>query len=357
MRPRLLDLGPDTLAEYLGGPGRARAVFRSLSCGRDPFHDADLADGLRRRLREAVAPIPIPIRNIRRARDGTTKLLLGLPGGGSVETVLIPEKSRTTLCVSSQVGCVRGCRFCLTATMGLERNLEVAEIMAQVLVGLEQAAALELPPLRNLVFMGMGEPLDNWAAVRRALDTLVDGRGFGFGPRHVTVSTVGPSPRAIERLAHCPTRIAWSLHAARDGVRRSLVASQRASVHALREAFKHLFESRKDPLFVEITLMDGVNDTLEDARAALELFRDFPSEVRFNLLPMNPTDRGYRPSAPRAVALFLDTLRDGGHFALTRTPRGQDASAACGQLAVLGELSSGSPSGPITTQSVRRPGG
>lgn len=335
MRPRLLDLGPNALTEHLDGPGRSREVFRSLAAGRDPFHDPHLAAGLRRRLRDRVDPLTLPNRNTRRAEDGTTKLLLELPDGRAVETVLIPEKTRTTLCVSSQVGCVRGCGFCLTATMGLVRNLDVGEIMSQVHAGLAHAAALELPPLRNLVFMGMGEPLDNWTHVRAAIDILVDGRGFGFGPRHVTVSSVGPSPRAILRLEGCPTRLAWSLHAAREDVRRGLVASQRHTVQALRDAFVEIYSARKDPLFVEMTLMAGVNDQPEDAEAAIALFGAFPNEVRFNLLPMNPTDRGFRPSPPAAVESFLERLRGAGHFALTRTPRGQDASAACGQLAVI----------------------
>ena len=133
--------------------------------------------------------------------------------------------------------------------------------------------------------MGMGEPLDNWPAVQRAIDVLTDDRAFGFGARHVTVSTVGPTPRSIARLADCPVRIAWSLHAARDSTRRELVQTQRHSVTELLRAFSDLFRNRKDPLFVELTLIDGVNDRVEDAEAILRLFEGFPSEVRFNALP------------------------------------------------------------------------
>lgn len=330
-RPLLAE-SPARLADVLGGAGRSRMVFRALARGEDPHAPSVLPEGLRRRVADATAPI----RTVERARsvaaDGTVKLLLEV-GGHQVECVLIPERSRTTLCVSSQRGCARGCAFCLTAELGLEANLAPEDVVAQVHHGIRVVEQLRMPPLRNLVFMGMGEPLDNWRAVRPAIDVLVDGRGFGFGPRHVTVSTVGPSPRAIERLAGCPTRLAWSLHAARDEVRRSLVSTQRHPVELLRDAFSAVFATRKDPLFVEITLMEGVNDAPLDATAVLQLFDGFPREVRFNLLPMNPSRDGLRPSPPDRVERFAAELRRAGRFAMVRRARGQDALAACGQLA------------------------
>jgi 23S rRNA (adenine2503-C2)-methyltransferase len=219
--------------------------------------------------------------------------------------------------------------------MGLSRNLPAEEIVAQVHRALAVAKEEGLPPLRNIVFMGMGEPLDNWASVEASLRALVDGRGFGFGPRHVTVSTVGPSPRAIARLIACPTRIAWSLHAADDATRRGLVATQRHPVTDLRDAFAEVFRARRAPLFVELTLIEGVNDAPADAEAAAALLADVPTEVRFNLLPMNPTGRDLRPSPPARVDAFAATLRRAGHFTMVRQARGQDESAACGQLATL----------------------
>lgn len=336
MRPALLDLDVAALTERLDGPGRARMVFRSLSHGRDPFSDPELPVGLKVRLGAAARPFAVTERLRTRAQDGTTKMLLRLPEReDAVECVLIPETSRTTLCVSSQVGCARGCSFCLTATMGLKSNLHKREILAQVHHALSVQRALGLPKLRNIVFMGMGEPLDNWHEVRGALEILIDGRGFGFGARHITVSTVASTPKRVLALADCPVRIAWSLHAARDPVRRALVTTQRHAVIELRDAFVAVFQSRKDPLFVEMTLMDGVNDAESDAEAAAALFATFPNEVRFNLLPLNPTDRGLFPSPPHRVAAFEARLRDAGYFAKVRTARGQDARAACGQLAVL----------------------
>lgn len=314
-------------------------IFVSLAAGRDPFCDPELPQGLKRRLVQVARPSYPDEAQRLRSVDGTTKLLLRLEAGDAVESVLIPEPTRTTMCVSSQVGCVRGCTFCQTATMGLIRNLGAEEIIAQVHLGLRVVEETGMSPLRNLVFMGMGEPLDNWTAVRGAIDCLVHPRGFGFGPRHLTLSTVAPTPSAVARLEGCPTRIAWSLHAGRDSVRRSVVQTQRHSVEDLRDAFKHLFSSRKDPLFVEMTLMDGINDRPEDAEAALRLFHGFPSEVRFNLLPMNPMLSGssmarLAPSTGPQVQAFSELLRSAGYFTMVRAARGTDARAACGQLAV-----------------------
>ncbi len=313
-------------------------VFRSLAEGRDPFADQALPRGLRERLREAVRPSRLRERARQRSTDGTAKLLLEWERDGAadaVEAVLIPEVSRTTLCVSSQVGCRRGCVFCRTGTMGLERNLGTEQILGQVHHGLRVAAELGLPRLRNLVFMGMGEPLDNWRSVRAALDVLLDGRGYGFGPRHVTVSTVGPSPASIARLAGCKARLAWSLHAADDAVRRRLIPTQKAPVEALRDAFRDLYRDRNEPLFVEMTLIADQNDRPEDADAALALFEGFPAEVRFNLLPMNPWGPSLRPSPPERVEAFAARLRSRGHFTRIRKARGAEDLAACGQLAVL----------------------
>lgn len=346
----LLALDPSQLAVRLESAARSRMVFRSLAAGRIPLEDPEVPVGLRRRLSGVTRTTEVEeVRRVR-SRDGTTKLLLRLDQRDSIEAVLIPERNRTTLCVSTQVGCARGCRFCLTATMGLSRNLEIEEIVAQVHAGLRIVGEEGLPPLRNLVFMGMGEPLDNWASVQAALTILLHPRGFGFGPRHVTVSTVAPSPSAVKRLEDCPTRIAWSLHSADDRVRRALVATQRHPVEALKAAFVRLFQGRRDPLFVEMTLIEGVNDGIADAEAAVELLADFPTEVRFNLLPMNQTVQirrpsrddegraaGLAPSPTARVRAFEAVLREAGHFAMVRAPRGADERAACGQLAIFPE--------------------
>lgn len=332
----LLSLSPNRLAAFLGSQTRARAVFRCLTEGKDPFTNGNLPPSLVRRL-SALSPTSVERRALARSQDRTLKLLLEVPGEkrkAHIETVLIPDGkgSRTTLCVSSQEGCIRGCTFCLTATMQRAQGLSAEGIVAQVFEGLKAVQAEQMPPLRNIVFMGMGEPLDNWKNVNKAVEILVDPRGFGFGPRHVTVSTVGPTPSAIHKLHALPTRIAWSLHAARDRVRKDLVATQRHSVEALAEAFREVFQKRKDPLFVEITLIRGINDRVEDAEAVLVLMKGFPAEIRFNLLVVNPTGRGHTPSEEPSVEAFAKVLRTGGHFVMRRKARGADANAACGQL-------------------------
>ncbi len=335
--PIVHGLTPAELSRHLDGPGRARQVFRALSSGADPFQPAVIPDGLRARLTTVARPQPLEIRARTVASDGTTKLALSFEDGAALECVLIPalrgdrdlDPTRVTLCVSSQVGCARGCRFCVTATMGLVRNLTVSEIVAQVHVGLAEARRRGWR-LRNLVFMGMGEPLDNAVNVRRALEILTDHRGFGFAPKHITLSTVGPRLGAVHRLAGWPARIAWSLHAALPRIRARLVPAPHPDVAALAGAFADVCAAERRPLFVEMTLMDGVNDRDEDMAAAAALFDSFPTEVRFNLIAMNPGRADLRPS-PR-VARCQDLLQAAGFFCSVRPPRGQDADAACGQL-------------------------
>jgi 23S rRNA (adenine2503-C2)-methyltransferase len=301
----LLAHSPQSLAEEIG-IAPAKAIFRDL--------------------RRGVSPSEMPLPQIRTrsvARDGTTKLLLALDDGALIESVLIPERSRTTLCVSTQVGCVRGCSFCLTATMNLVRNLEVHEIVAQLFLALSEA------PVRNVVFMGMGEPLDNAKAVRAALEIMI--HGFQIGPRHITVSTVAPTPKAVEQMIDWPAQLAWSLHAADDEVRRKMIPTARHSVKELYDVFADISKDR-DALFVEVTLIDGLNDRPEHAEAIAHLFTDFPVQVRINLLPMNPIGSQLQASQEHAVRAFQKLLMDAGYLCFLRRSRGVEERAACGQL-------------------------
>ena len=260
------------------------------------------------------------------AQDGTAKLLIELEDQSQVETVLLFEKSRATQCISTQVGCVRACTFCLTGTMGLKRNLTAEEIVGQIVIGGREAY------VRNIVFMGMGEPLDNLKEVEDALKTLTE--DMLFAPRHITMSTVAPSPTAVRRTTDWPCQMAWSLHAADDELRKQLIPTTRHDVKALRDAFAE----RPKSLFVEVALIAETNDHLEDAQAIAELFADYPEEVRINLLPMNPIETGdpkLRPSPEERVAAFQQHLRDAGFFCMRRKARGADENAACGQLVTL----------------------
>lgn len=334
MKPALLALPPPRLASVLGGPGRARSVFRALRNGLDPFAPGVLPAGLHDRVARMTRPTALEMVEAAPAADGSEKRVFRLEDGRRTETVLIPEARRTTLCISSQVGCRRGCTFCATATIRPVRHLGADEIVAQVLHA--RIALGDRPPLRNLVFMGMGEPLDNPVAVRAALESLVGTGGLGFAEKHVTVSTVAPSPQAVRRTVDWPARLAWSLHAAHDTLRARLVPTARFPVRALRAAFEAALGPRGRALFVEMTLIADINDRAEDAHAAAALFADFPLAVRFNLLPMNPVShRAFRPSPSNRVAAFETVLREAGFWVRTRRPRGRDRHAACGQLALI----------------------
>jgi 23S rRNA (adenine2503-C2)-methyltransferase len=267
-----------------------------------------------------------------RSVDGTTKLLLRAFDGAQVEAVMIPEERRNTLCVSTQVGCPLTCSFCATGALGFTRNLTTAEIVDQVL-----AARRRMPPdttLSNLVFMGMGEPLLNLPAVSEAIRLLADPRAFGLAPRRITVSTAGVLPQIGPLLEVAPIHLAVSLHATTDAVRDVLVPlNKRFPIAALLATLREEPRiNRRRPVFFEYTLMEGVNDSVEDARRLPRLLEGIPSKV--NVIPMNPhPDAPYRPPAPGVVDRFTAELHGAGLRVTLRRDRGRDIDAACGQLA------------------------
>ncbi len=323
---------PMELSELLGSAARAKAVFAEVRAGRDPMRT--LEPGLKQRLAKVSRAPDFAVEETSTATDGTTKLRIRLGDGARIETVLIPERARTTVCVSTQVGCIRGCGFCLTSTMGLLRNLSTEEILLQLVASRRVARTCALPNVRNVVFMGMGEPLDNRDEVGRALAILTDNEGHGVGARHVTVSTVAPTPAAVLNTSGWPGQLAWSLHAARPEVRKRLIPTARHSPRALLESFEaRLSGARRPTLFVEIALIDGINDQPIDADAAADLFRGTKLEVRFNLLPMNPGNGLGFQTSPRASQMKR-SLQAHGYFCSLRRPRGRDEHAACGQLVI-----------------------
>lgn len=323
-------LMPEELADIVGGTGRARTVWNALMRGDDPLEDADLSVSGRTCLHEQTRRAHLVVERCDVANCGTTKLRLGLVDGHRIETVLIPSQRRTTVCVSTQAGCARECIFCLTATMGLERGLTPAEIVGQVTGAIREARQRGLPLVRNVVFMGMGEPLDNLAAVKKSIAILCSPRALGLGPAHITLSTVGTTPKAILATRDLPVRMAWSLHAVDDTLRRELIPTARHSTVELRRAFIE----RGSSLFVTITLMEGVNDEPHHAEALAEFLKPFTAPVRVNLLPMNAGRKGLEPSSEPRARAFRQRVRARGFFCAIRRPRGLDASAACGQLAV-----------------------
>ena len=292
----------------------------------------DLPKDFRARLTErAVIEVPEPER-VTASQDGSRKLVFLLGDGSRVSSVLMPDDDRMTLCVSTQVGCGFECRFCLTGVMGLERSLGPAEILGQVLA----ANRLLAPAQRvtHIVFMGMGEPLANYAALVTSLRILTDVRlVVGYSPRRITVSTVGLVP-GIEKLGREGLRVnlAISLHAASDEVRSRLMPVNRAfDLAALMAALRRYPLAPRQRIFFEYVLLDGVNDAPEDARRLAALLRGLRAKV--NLIPFNDWEGAEfrRPPLPRILA-FQSVLLDAGVTTTVRWSKGEDIGAACGQL-------------------------
>ena len=292
----------------------------------------ELRPDLRARLEaETLLSLPEPVLS-RRSADGTEKVVLRLGDGEMVEAVLMPYRDRYTACISTQVGCAMGCVFCATGQMGFTRHLRPGEIVGQILY-LQQVAQDEGRELRNVVFMGMGEPLHNYDATMTAVDILADDKGLAMAPRHLTVSTVGLAP-AIRRLADeaRPVNLAVSLHGATDAERRALVpVARRWSLAELMDACRYYVAKRGRRIFFEWTLIAGENDTPEQAQALGRLLQGLDAHV--NLIPLNPTgDYGGAPSRREAIAAFKAILDGYGLPSTVRQRRGIDIDAGCGQL-------------------------
>ncbi len=279
----------------------------------------------------ARAPLPTwRLVSRREAPDGTTKLALQFDGT-TVESVLIPAEGRSTVCVSSQSGCTRHCRFCATATLGFTRPLTAGEIVLQY-----AAARIEAPasaPARNVVFMGMGEPMDNLDAVLAAVCWLTEEAAPRLSVRHVTVSTSGVLPGMRRFLRESRAHLALSLNATTDVQRESVMPHNRvwpigALLDALREDAARGTDRR---YFIEYVLWSGVNDSDEDARRLVGLLAALPAHV--NLIPHNPFDgNGFQPPSADRVLAFQRQVHEGGVRCLVRWPRGREVAAACGQL-------------------------
>jgi len=292
----------------------------------------NLPAALRDRLSELYDTRALEVERVQRSVDGTRKLLLRTHDAAAVEAVLIPEERRNTLCVSTQVGCPLACSFCATGALGFTRNLTTGEIVDQVLLARDQLDPDE--SLTNIVFMGMGEPLLNLPAVSEAVRLLTDPKAFAMAPRRVTVSTSGVVPKIRPLLELGPINLAISLHATTNEVRDVLVPLNRrfpleVLLGALRE---EPLVSKKRPVFIEYTLMEGINDSVADARRLVRLLDGIPSKV--NAIPMNPhPDAAERPPSDAVVDRFTAELHAAGVRVTLRRNRGRDIDAACGQLA------------------------
>ncbi|MFT5657878.1 MAG: 23S rRNA (adenine2503-C2)-methyltransferase [Gammaproteobacteria bacterium] len=296
----------------------------------------DMSKSLRERLQlEACLTLPV-VHQTQQSKDGTRKWLLNVDGTeNSIECVLIPEKTRTTLCISSQVGCTLNCTFCSTAKQGFNRNLTTAEIIAQLY--LAHHSMLQEGNERgitNVVMMGMGEPLMNFDAVMAAVDMMCDDYAYALSKRRVTISTVGVVP-AMERMRQVTdVSLAVSLHAPNDKIRDEIVPINRKypiqQLLAACRSYTDGYKSRK--ITFEYVMLKGINDSLECAQELAKLIRDIPCKL--NLIPFNPYPHAiYECSDKETIDRFREHVSSKGIITVTRRARGEDIDAACGQLA------------------------
>ncbi|SDD54431.1 23S rRNA m(2)A-2503 methyltransferase [Variovorax sp. CF079] len=345
----LLDFDLEGLAAFCEKLGekrfRATQLFRWIhQRGASDFaHMTDLAKSLREKLAGSARVEALPMITQHESADGTIKWLFDVGDGNAVEAVFIPEDDRGTLCVSSQAGCAVGCRFCSTGHQGFSRNLTTGEIVAQLWFAehflrkhLKRTPDQEGRVISNVVMMGMGEPLQNYAALVPALRTMLDDNAYGLSRRRVTVSTSGVVPM-IDRLgADCPVALAVSLHAPNDALRDDLVPLNRKyPIAELLEACqRYLAHAPRDFITFEYCMLDGVNDQPEHARQLVDLVRSQGISCKFNLIPFNPFPASglLRSPQPRVLA-FAKVLSEAGIVTTVRKTRGDDIDAACGQLA------------------------
>ncbi len=317
---------------------RARQVFRWIyRKGVTDFEQmSDLGKTLRVQLAEQFSISTPQLVQEARSIDGTRKFLFALHDGRRIESVYIPDTPKQTFCISSQVGCAMNCDFCLTGKMGFLRNLTPGEMVGQVRVLAAATGLLDKP--FNIVLMGMGEPLHNYDAVMAAMRILGDEHGLAVSPRRVTLSTVGIVP-GMERLAEEPVmpNLAVSLHATTDAQRDALVpVNKKYPLAQLMDACRRFPLKRRNRITFEYVLLDGVNDTPEDAHRLVRLVGDIKAKV--NLLPLNPAPGiPYERPSDERVDRFAQILADHHITVSVRKSRGRDIRAACGQLIVEGQ--------------------
>jgi len=344
-------------------PFRAKQLFRWLHQRGEfePEKMSDLSVPFRERLREAGVSEPFRVEQVHESKDGTRKLVFEAKDGARVESVIIPmtdvsdadagaapaddedeeplpSKARVTLCISTQFGCAMGCVFCASGQAGLVRGLRASEIVSQVYLAKRYLRPDE--QLGNLVYMGMGEPLHHYEQTVRSLRLLTHPEGLAMSPRRITVSTVGLTP-GIERLGrdfNGKIGLAISVHAPNDQTRdRIIPMNRRYPLAELMRALRAYPLPKRRRITIEYTLIDGVNDAPTHARELATLLRGIPSKV--NLIPMNPISASeLRAPKSEAVRRFQDILANAGYSCFVRTRRGDEVSAACGQLAMADDL-------------------
>jgi 23S rRNA (adenine2503-C2)-methyltransferase len=336
-RTNILNLSREQLTGWLAERGiaayRAGQILKWIHRRqKEDFSEmSDIAKEVRALLRQHFQIPRLEIRAVQTSADGTRKYLFGLEDGEAIESVLIPERDHFTLCVSTQVGCAQNCRFCLTAKSRLRRNLTCGEILSQVRDIKRRLADPER--LRNLVFMGMGEPLANLENLLCALETIVDSDvGLGFAAKRVTVSTAGLVPQMLEFGRRSRASLAVSLNAADNETRSRLMPiSARYPLEELLEACRSYPLPPGRRITFEYILIKGINDSPEDARRLARLLH--PIRCKVNLIPFNPHEgSGFERPSEDAILAFREVLLRRHFTVVIRQSKGQDISAACGQL-------------------------
>jgi 23S rRNA (adenine2503-C2)-methyltransferase len=341
MKSNIKDLNDQGLREWLAARSepayRAEQIKRWLyQKGATAFAEmTNLSAALRAALEEEFTISRLRTVRANRSSDGTVKFLFGLADDQNIESVLIPEEKRLTLCVSSQAGCGLGCTFCATAQMGLKRNLKASEIVDQILEA--QKVLTGDQRITNVVLMGMGEPLANYAQTMRALEIISDAdKGIGISPRRITLSTVGLVPQIKKLMEESSVNLAISLHATTDELRSQMMpVNRKYPLAELIDCCRSLPIPKRRRITFEYVLLRGVNDSPADARRLSQLLRGIRCKI--NLIPFNPHPGSpYARPSPQEITRFQNVLTELGHQVNVRMPRGDDIQAACGQL--QGEL-------------------
>lgn len=336
----ILSLSKKELKEFLVENGekafRAKQVYEWL--WKRPVNNFDKMTNLSKELRELLKENfeirAVEIENLQISKDKTIKVAFSLYDNALVEGVLIPTEDRATACISSQVGCNLGCEFCATGKLGLRRNLSVGEIYFQVVEIMNLAKEKYNLSLSNIVLMGMGEPLLNYDHVLKSMEMVSSEEGLGMSPQRITLSTVG-LPRMIKKLADDQVKfnLAVSLHSANNAKRTEFMPVNKGnSLDQLSEAILYFHQKTGQRVTFEYLLMDGINDSLKDAKELAEYCKSFP--VKINIIEYNSTsDKRFRRSSNENFDAFVKFLKSRNMVVNVRRSRGMDIDAACGQLA------------------------
>lgn len=332
----------DALSEMNEKAFRVKQIWQWLYFrGAQSFDEmTNLSKDLREKLKERFVLERPKIVTEQISSDKTHKWLLEFADGERVETVYIPESDRGAVCISTQVGCQMGCKFCHTGSQKLTRNLTAGEIVLQFMVARDTYHEWPSPSdqtryLSNIVVMGMGEPLQNKENVIKALNILSDGEGIAISRRRITMSTCGIAPEINDVMEKTGVRLAISLHAPNDQIRSTLMPINKAYCIAdIMKACKE-YQSKDGSRYItfEYLMLDGINDSEQNARELIDLLKKYKIRATFNLIPFNPWPTcDFKPSKPETVKKFAEMLNKAGFAAPIRVARGQDILAACGQL-------------------------